>query len=148
MLGDIFYFVLFCIFLLGIVKLFNISKIVEVSNWIQKFKKVTNKNPSKGDFKSEEDWKITLAFGVISIFEFYWILFGVLSDNWKIFILLILLGLSFNLLNRYLNLFLKKIASITFNVLKLCLIGVLVINHFHFHLDVWKIFTQFLHSTF
>ena len=90
MLGDIFYFVLFCIFLLGIVKLFNISKIVEVSNWIQKFKKVTNKNPSKGDFKSEEDWKITLVFGVISIFEFYWILFGVLSDNWKIFILLIL----------------------------------------------------------
>jgi hypothetical protein len=131
MLGDIFYFIGFLLIFSMIFKIINFSRIVEVSDWINKFNKVTGKKPEIKDFRSSEEWKMIGSIGILSIFESFWTLIGLLSSNWMIFALLLIMGILTNIINKSNYMIFKKITMFTFLTTKTTLMILLVLNHFH-----------------
>ena len=136
MLSDLFYFIGFFLFLGGMGRLFNNNKLVEITDWLRKFKKVTKKTPTPKEFRSESEWVLTVTFGTLSLFDSIWILIGFLSSNWLIFLSLSLLTIVQVNSIRVLNIALSKIANFIFVFVKVLTFGLLVLNHFHLHLNL------------
>lgn len=144
MLSDLFYFIGFFLFLGGIGRLFNNNKLVEITDWLRKFKKVTKKTPTPKEFRSESEWVLTVAFGTLSLFDSIWILIGFLSSNWLIFLSLSLLTVIQVNLNRILNITLSKIINFILVFVKVSTFGLLVLNHFHLHIDLISLLTSII----
>jgi hypothetical protein len=143
MLGHIFYFIGLIIFLSNLGILSNFFKINRIKEWSLKFNKVTGKNPVKGDYK-EKEFDLFISFGFLMAINFIWIFFGLLTKSWIIFSLLLVFNLIVNLVSKAIGLFTSVSNILQF--VKLCIvtgiIGLLVINHFHLHIDLYKIILQ------
>jgi hypothetical protein len=143
MIGHIFYFIGLIIFLSNLGLLSNFFKISKIKEWNIKFNKVTGKNPIKSDYK-EKEFESFISFGLIMIINFIWIFFGLLTTSWIIFSLLLIFNLLVNLISKAIGLFTNVSNILQF--VKLCIvtgfIGLLVINHYHLHLDLYKIILQ------
>ena len=92
MLGHIFYFFGLLVFILSLNRIFQYFKLIEIKEWLVAFKKVTQKDPAKTDFRSVKDYNLFVSFGCLSMFETLWIILGFMSSNWLIFLVLFLSG--------------------------------------------------------
>lgn len=137
MSGNIFYLFGLLVFIISFSRLFNYSKIIQIQDWISAFKKVAQKEPTKNDFRSKEDYSLFLGYGTISIIESIWILIGLLSGNWQIFLLLVLSSFLLKNILEYVPISIKKIFGFTYSLIKSIIILILVLNHFHFHLSLF-----------
>lgn len=130
---DLFYFIGLFVFLISLTYLTNFSKISELRKWSNAFKKVTKSNPLKKDFKSDEDYNLYIGIGCLSIIEGLWVLIGLLTQNWLLFLILIIL----NALSIYtFKSDLTKIFGFIFSISKSFIILLLVINHFHLNFNL------------
>lgn len=143
-MSNLFYFIGFFILLFTGVKFYYLSKIVDISDWIKKFKKVTSKSPIPSDFRNKKEWAIASIFGIVAIFEALWTYIGLLTDNYLFFILMLVLGLMANLISKYSNILIQKIVIYILHTVRFLLIGSMVFNHFHFKLNL----TEYLFSLF
>lgn len=143
-MSNLFYFIGFFILLFTGVKFYYLSKIVDISDWIKKFKKVTSKSPIPSDFRNKKEWAIASIFGIVAIFEALWTYIGLLTDNYLFFILMLVLGLMANLISKYSNILIQKIVIYILHTVRFLLIGLMVFNHFHFKLNL----TEYLFSLF
>jgi hypothetical protein len=145
-MSDIFYGVGFLIILLNISCLFKYRRIFEVKEWLFKYKKVTGKNPTKDDFRNKNDIELLLTWSYTVIVTVIWMIFGLLSTNWIIFIILfmsnILLNAVSNLLDKYqsIKLFIKFIKSLIVTIV----ITFLIVNHYHLKIDIFQYVKQLL----
>jgi hypothetical protein len=143
MLGHIFYFIGLIIFLSNLGMLSNFFKINKIKEWSIKFNKVTGRNPIKSDYK-EKEFDSFISFGFLMAITFIWMFFGLLTKSWIIFSLLLTFNLLVNLISKSIGLF-NSVSNIL-QFVKLCIvtgiIGILVINHYHLHLDLYKIILQ------
>lgn len=136
MLATIFYFFGLFIFLLNFILLGNVSKYIYLKDFITSFQKVTQKKPEKSDF-SGGDWEFYNFLVLSNLFTFLWCFFGLVSQNWIIF----LLFFAFNLLVTFLF---KKIKFYSIRyffelfraIINVSIIALLVVNHFHLHLNL------------
>ncbi len=144
-LSYIFYGFGFFIFLNTLVNLFRFEKFYFVNEWLFKFKKVTGKKPSVSDFRSKEDLKIYKNRSFFIVLEFIWICLGVFTNNWFIFLSIIISGFLMNFIMRKIK-FSKIDKTLSFLYLSLkCLIYLfLFINKFHLNIDVMKLLTSFV----
>ena len=139
MLGDLFYFLGLILFLVDLSILMRYSKIQKTQNWIDAFFKVTKRRPNKSDMKTEDFQQIN-SFNSVVTLDFLWLFFGLITNSWKFYLLV--LGLNF-ILNIIFN-NTKSMKKINFLVgfSKMTLItssiGLLVINHFHLHKDLYE----------
>lgn len=136
MLGHIFYFIGLFLFFFSFSKSLSYTKFIDTKNWINKFKKVTGKDPLKTDFRTEKEHKNFVSFGCLSIFEMIWFIIGLLSNNWIIFGFIILIGMILHQVNKFLPTTFQKIIGTSFSLFRTGLILILVLNHFHFHNDL------------
>jgi len=143
-MSNLFYFIGFFIFLFTGAKFYYLSKIVDISDWIKKFKKVTSKSPLPSDFRDRKEWAVASLFGIVAIFEALWTYIGLLTDNYLFFILMLVLGLMANLISKYSNILIQKIVIYILHTFRFLLIGLMVFNHFHFKLNL----TEYLFSLF
>ena len=143
-MSNLFYFIGFFIFLFTGVKFYYLSKIVDISDWIKKFKKVTSKSPIPSDFRNKKEWAVASLFGIVAIFESLWTYVGLLTDNYLFFILMLILGLITNLISKYSNILIQKIVIYILHTVRFLLIGLMVFNHFHFKLNL----SEYLFSLF
>lgn len=139
MLLNIFYFIGLFIIIINLIKLKKYSNFVDVKEWVLKFNKVTKSNAEKSDFKSEDDYYLLIGLSALSIFEFIWILFGVISDNWIIFTIMLLINLILNQIFQIGVTKFQKVIGTMFIVFKLIITIIMVLNHFHFGEDIQKI---------
>lgn len=139
MLLNIFYFIGLFIIIINLIKLKKYSNFVDVKEWVLKFNKVTKSNAEKSDFKSEDDYYLLIGLSALSIFEFIWILFGVISDNWIIFTIMLLINLILNQIFQIGVTKFQKVIGTMFIVFKLIITIIMVLNHFHFSVDIQKI---------
>lgn len=139
MLLNIFYFIGLFIILINLIKLKKYSDFVDINEWILKFNKVTKSNAKKTDFNSEDDYYLLLGISALSIFEFIWILFGVISDNWIIFTIILIINLMLSQIFKIGVTKLQKVLGTIFIVSKLIITIIMVLNHFHFGEDIQKI---------
>lgn len=137
MLGHIFYFIGLFLFFFSLSKSFSYSKFIDTKDWIQKFKKVTGKDPLKSDFRKQNEHKLFVSYGCLSIFEMIWFITGLLSRNWIIFGSIILTGIIVRQINDLIpSTTIQKIIGTTFTLIRTGFILYLVLNHFHFHQDL------------
>lgn len=140
MLGHIFYFIGLIIFLANVGTLSNFFKFTKIKEWTIKFNKVAKRNPIKSDYK-EKEYDQLISFGFLMAINFIWIFFGLLTKSWVIFSILLLFNLLVNLLTKTIGQFSTISTIIQFIKLLVItgMVGLLVINHFHLHLNLYKI---------
>jgi hypothetical protein len=141
MLGHIFYFFGLFIVLTSLSNLINYFKYLKVRNWSETFKKVTGKSPVIIDFRNQDEYNIFITYPLFSIIQTIWLIFGVISNSWYIFFLIIFLNTILSYFNRKVNiLIIEKLTGFIFSLIKLVVILALIINHFHFHYDWIELF--------
>lgn len=136
MLSQIFYFFGLIIFILSVSRIFQYFKLIEIKEWLLAFKKVTQKEPVKTDFRSIKDYNLFVSFGCLSIFETIWIILGFMSSNWLIFLVLFLSGFILKQILDFASFNIQKVVGLIFTTTKSLVILILVINHFHFNQDL------------
>jgi hypothetical protein len=110
--------------------------LIEIKEWLVAFKKVTQKDPAKTDFRSVKDYNLFVSFGCLSMFETLWIILGFMSSNWLIFLVLFLSGFILKQILYFTSFNIQKVVGLIFTTTKSLVILILVINHFHFHQDL------------
>lgn len=100
MLSNI-YYIFGVIVLLALIKmLLSFKKFYTISEWFFKFEKVTGKKPLKSEFRTKEDFNNFERRVFISATEFIWILIGIFSSNWIIFLSVFIGILLFTILSK------------------------------------------------
>lgn len=144
-LGHIFYALGLLVFLLDLIHLAGFNKIYKVSEWVAAFKKINSKNPKKKDYRTEEDYNFSTFHTMFIVLEFFWLIFGLISSSWKIFIIIFILGFfikgvqfTFNKISgREFNK-LSMLIAYPYLLIKCGIILLLIINHFHLHIDLYN----------
>ena len=136
MLSQIFYFFGLIIFILSVSRIFQYFKLIEIKEWLLAFKKVTQKEPVKTDFRTTKDYNLFVSFGCLSIFETLWIILGFMSSNWLIFLALFLSGFILKQISDFTSFTIQKVVGLIFTTTKSLVFLILVINHFHLHQDL------------
>jgi hypothetical protein len=139
-MGHFFYFIGLMIFLVNLGLLTKFHKLSEIKEWVIKFNKVTKRNPIKNDFK-DKDYENYISFSFILILNFIWIFFGLLTKSWIIFSLILIFNFLVNSLTKLIGEFSAISVFIQFckMIIITSTIGILVMNHYHLHLDLLKI---------
>jgi hypothetical protein len=145
MFGNIYYFFGLILFLIDLGLLMNFFKIQKTRNWLDSFFKVTKRKPNENEIKIDEYQRVN-SFQQTFAFNFLWIFFGLISKNWKFFLVILFLNFFLNIISKatvsqkkiYSTVEFVKFFIVTFSI------GFSVINHFHLHLDVVKILIDYL----
>jgi hypothetical protein len=141
MILNIYFIIGIIILVMSFSNMINFIKFFNIRNWALTFKRVTGKDVESKDFRTREDYNIFTIYSVFLFFEIIWLVFGIATSNWYMFLSLIILGLIVNFISKYSKfLLLSKIIGSIFSCLKFSLILFLILNHFHFHLDVLSFF--------
>lgn len=145
-LGHIFYAIGLFIFLLDLLNLFNYHKTYKVAEWAEAFKKVNKRSPKKSDYRTTEDYNTGMFTGFIALSELTWCIIGLISGSWKVFAILFLFGFITQLIQSLIGKILSKkcnplnkLISYGYLTIKSAVLMILVINHFHLHLDLFKL---------
>lgn len=138
-MGHFFYFCGLIIFLTNLNFIYQFFDYIRIREWFVSFEKITKKFPSDKDFKRGDFEKYKKFNGVEGI-NFLWIFFGILTQSWKFFLLLlgfnILISILVNLIGQFKTIS-KFILFTKFIVISLSIL-LLVINHFHLHMDLFN----------
>jgi hypothetical protein len=146
MLIDIYYIIGIFILLSIISKLLIFNKLLSIVEWYEKFEKVTGNKPVKSDFDKESDYSLFISsFPLIA--EGFWIIFGLITNNWFIFLFLMVYSkLSGMLFKKTKYSLFSKFVFMQNLLVKSSLYGFMIINNFHLKLDLLKLFKDFLQS--
>jgi hypothetical protein len=139
-MSSIFYTLLFFISISNIYSLALHSKIFKIREWWEGYRKVTNKLPEKKDYRKQEDFILINFWSVITILNYFFCVIGILTENWIIFLILLITKLilnklstklkDYNIVRKNLEFLLSFIISFGFLFISL--------NHFHFNIEITK----------
>lgn len=145
MLGHIYYAIGLFILIAIIAHISRFKKIQSISEWVEKFKDVTGKDPQKADYRSKEELNLFLGISILSFIEFMWALGGLLTGSWYIFLSLFIYSIIIRLIIKPIKFTLfGKIVVLHFIILKFLVYLYLIINHFHLHYDTLSIIKSYL----
>lgn len=116
----------------------NFKRFEKISEWLISFKKVTNKNPEKSDYR-EGDYELFLKRNIYVIFESIWSLLGILTSNWFIFVAIYIYTKLFGIAIK--NIRFTLFGKIMFFKLifgKFLIYSFLVLNHFNFKINIFE----------
>ncbi len=140
MIGDIYYSIGILVLFSVLSTILKFGKIYSIKEWIEKYEKVIGRKPTKKDYRTKKEYSISESNKILSVFEMIWILFGLFSNSWYIF-------LSFLILSSLLNILIKpikwtiayKIIVFTFILSKMSLYLYLISNHFFLHIETYNV---------
>jgi hypothetical protein len=146
MMGHLFYFVGLIVVLFNIFNISKYKRIFELREWMIKFKEVTGRNPVATDYRKKDDKDILTAWSMSIILTSFWIFFGLLTKSWYVFLFILLVNTTINLVTKLIGEFNVFAFTIHFvkNLLILFLIMFLILNHFHLHLDIWNLIKSYI----
>jgi hypothetical protein len=141
MLANFYYFIGLFILICSFSNLINFFKFSKIRHWISTYQKVTNVDVSKKDFRKIEEYNIFTIYSIFTICEFVWFLIGLVSNSWYVFLSLILLSFTTRFIAKLLNHnIVYNTLGFTIQFIKFSAILILILNHFHFHLDWIELF--------
>lgn len=142
-LGHIYYAIglLITLTLFSIVSKFG--SFYTVREWVEKYYKVTGRRPIKEDFRTEQEYSDFTTYVMFDAIDFVWVVCGVLTSSWYVFLFLIGYTILSNLLRIKINTEpISKLISLQLVWIKLITVSYLVINHFHLHYNTWQLFIE------
>jgi hypothetical protein len=120
--------------------LFVFGKYIKMREWYSKFQKVTKERPIKDNFRTKEEHDLNLSYSILSVFEFIWVILGLLTASWYIFLTLLVISFTINFIIRPIQFTLiGKIIYFKMILLRFITYLFLIINHFHLHISLWDI---------
>lgn len=140
-IGDIYYLIGIIVAIKHLFQIFAFGSIYRVNEWHFRYREVVGRDPKKNEFRSKEEFDLVETNKVLIVFEFLWVICGLFSAGWPMFaaILICSIALSYLLKSFSFTIF-GKAFSFFFILAKLSLYLLLIVNHFHYHLDLWDIF--------
>ena len=139
MLGHLFYATGLFLFCFSLLRTISYSHFIDIKEWVVKFGEKIKKSPAKLDFRNEKEYNFFVSFGCLSLIDVLWFFVGLLTPNWKIFGLFLIFTFLIRFVLEKLPFPIQKIIGTTISLFKTALILVLVLNHFHWHLDIYNL---------
>jgi hypothetical protein len=147
MLGDIFYILGLFTLIFSFSNLINYSKYWKIKQWYIAFQKVSNREIIRKDFRDSKDYNIFTMFHVFNLVEISWLVLGICTKSWLIFLILLAFELfKFFILKKLKYKLFTNFFGLTFQFFKFLLILILILNHFHFHQDILVTFVHGFHK--
>lgn len=145
MLGHIYY----AIGLITLLSLMSIivkfKKINSIREWFDRYKEITGKTPEKKDFRSKEENDLYNGALVLLTFEFIWVIGGLLTTSWYVFLSILLISIIIGSLVRPIrHSIVGRTITLLFLLFKFSVYLFLVINHFHLHYDILSLIKQII----
>lgn len=138
MLLNIFYFIGILVSLTLFFHLINFKRFEKISEWLMSFKKVTGKSPDKQDYR-RDDYSFLLKRNIYAIFESTWSLLGLLSNDWFIFLGILIYTKLFGIALKEIRFtIIGKVMFFKLILGKFIIYSFIVLNHFHFHINLWE----------
>jgi hypothetical protein len=118
----------------------NIRKYNKVKIWYSKYEEVTKSKPLKKDFRSKEDYSLYETLSKFTIFEFIWVVLGILTSSWYVYLFIITISMIINQSLRKVSIqSISNGVSFILSIFKFSVYLYLIINHFHLHYNTWEI---------
>lgn len=136
-IGHLYYLMVMLLSISYIFYLFNYNKIYNTFSWLKSFKKVAKKSPETKDYPSPDYPKFIASSIFILILEMLIIVIGILTQNWAIYLVLLLLIILTGLINNVK--YIRYVWGFISIIVKISMYSLLYINHFHLHLDLIKL---------
>lgn len=100
-----------------------------IIEWYDKYQKLIGKVPTKEEFRSESDYKLFKSQGLTNIIEAIWIIFGLITPYWYVFLGIIVYGKIFKFIfNKIKYNFLSRIVVIQNILVKLIAYIILLVT--------------------
>jgi len=145
MIGHIYYLIGLVVFFSIMSIIFRFKKIYHIKEWRDKYEKVTGNKPLKSEFRSKIEYSTIESYNILVIFELIWVMFGLISNSWCIFLSIIVTSYILNLLIKPIKYtMIHRLSIHLFIILKLLVYGYLVVNHFYLHIENLDIIKEFL----
>ena len=114
-----------------IYSIINFKKIHSLREWLIKFKEISGKVPTKKDFRSKEEISLYESNSIMILFEFIWILCGLLSGNKLIFLGLIVYFALLKITTKRIGFtMLDRVVMFVNIILRFSVYSWMIINHF------------------
>lgn len=140
-----FYLIGFLITLLNLSIILQYNKFEKVREWTIKFKKVTNKDPKKSDYKFGNQGDLTLYRFILNM-DFLWLFFGLLTNNIYLYISVGIISYIISIISKVIGDFTKisKLLGFIKIIIITLVIGITSLNHFHGSIDLWNLIKNYL----
>lgn len=140
-IGHIYYLFGILVIIKHLFQLFAFRSLDRVKDWSLRYKEVIGRNPKKKEFRSTEEYDLNETNQALMVFELLWVMSGLFSTNWHIFASIFIGSIIFGVFVKpFFFTFFGKLLSFSFIIVKLLLYLMLIVNHFHYHLDLWELF--------
>jgi hypothetical protein len=145
MIGNIYYLIGILVLLSLLSVILKFKKIYLVSEWKEKYEKITGKKPLKREYRNKSEYSLQESVGILGLFELFWMIFGFFTGNWYLFGITLALSYLLNLILKPFRFsILHKLTSFAFLLGRLCLYLYLIVNHFYLHQDIYSIVKHYI----
>ena len=111
----------------------NFKKIHSLREWLIKFKEISGKVPTKDDFRSKEEISLYESNSIMILFEFIWIICGLLSGNKLIFLGLIIYFVLLKMITKRIGFtMLDRVVMFVNIILRFSVYSWMIVNHFNY----------------
>jgi hypothetical protein len=121
---------------------FKFNRFYYLREWIFKFKKINGKTPKLNEFRSKSDYNDFISLSVSSMVLTIWIIIGLFTNNWFIFLSLIIINMLVDLTIPKWNIIHKSITFLK-SFIYLIIVLFLILNNFIWKLDILQFFNNF-----
>jgi hypothetical protein len=139
---NIYYIIGLLALLASSIILFKFNKFYYLREWIFKFKKINGKTPKLNEFRSKSDYNDFISLSVSSMVLTIWIIIGLFTNNWFIFLSLIIINMLVDLTIIKWNIIYKSITFLK-SFIYLIIVLFLILNNFIWKLDILQFFNNF-----
>jgi hypothetical protein len=140
MLGHIYYTLGLIPLLMTLAIIIKLRDYNRVKEWYSKFEKVTGGKPKQEDFRSTDEYSIYTGVSGIMILDFIWIILGLLTQSWYIFLFILSFTIVLNIIKKAISLdIISRLTTAIIIITKFSVYLYLIINHFHLHYNTWEV---------
>jgi hypothetical protein len=145
MIGNLYYIIGILVALSTLSTILKFKKLYSIKEWKEKYEKVIGRKPIKKDFRTRKEYSILETSNILSLFEFIWIILGLFTPIWYVFISIVFASYLFNFILKPIKFtIVHKLFILTFLLARFCLYLYLIVNHFYLHQDIYNIITQYI----
>jgi hypothetical protein len=141
----IYYIIGILVALSSISTILKFGKLYSIKEWKEKYEKVIGRKPLKREFRSKKEYSLLESSNILSLFEFVWVLGGLFTSIWYVFISIFIVSYLFNFILKPIKFtIIHKLSTLIFLLTRLCLYLYLIVNYFYLHQDIYNIITHYI----
>jgi hypothetical protein len=142
MLLNIYYIIGLLALLASTTLLLKFNRVYYLKEWIFKFKKINGKTPKLNEFRKKSDYNDFISFSVSYMVLITWFFIGLFTNNWFVFLFLIITNFLINLTIPKWNI-LHKFVILLKSFLDFTVILFLILNNFIWKFNILEFFNNF-----